>query len=102
VWRLATLGRTATPDPRRPVGLNQGLDSRRKGIDMELDLETFRQLRRLAPVLDDILNAREVEHPDQAINLEDLAELCSRLFDAYRRMHPEEIAQARLEVLESQ
>lgn len=47
---------------------------------MELDLETFRQLRRLAPVLDDILNAREVEHPDQAVNLADLAQLCSHLF----------------------
>ncbi|ACC75353.1 hypothetical protein PPMP20_02740 [Paraburkholderia phymatum] len=69
---------------------------------MELDLETFRQLRRLAPVLDDILNAREVEHPDQAVNLADLAQLCSHLFDAYHCLHPDEIARARLGALEAQ
>lgn len=69
---------------------------------MKLDVTTFRQLRRLAPVLDDILNAGEVEHPDQAVNLAALAELCSELFDAYHCMHPDEIAQARLDVLESQ
>ncbi|MEM5338095.1 hypothetical protein [Paraburkholderia azotifigens] len=69
---------------------------------MELDLETFRRLRRLAPVLDDILNAREVEYPDQAVNLADLAQLCSQLFDAYHCMHPDETARARLEALASQ
>ncbi|MBC8752541.1 MULTISPECIES: hypothetical protein [Paraburkholderia] len=67
---------------------------------MELDLETFRQLRRLAPVLDDILTAKEVDHPDQALNLADLAEVCSRLFDAYHCTHPDEIARARLDALE--
>ncbi|WP_176053315.1 hypothetical protein [Paraburkholderia caribensis] len=69
---------------------------------MELDLETFRRLRRLAPVLEDVLNAREVEHADQAVYLDDLAQLCSQLFDAYRRHHPEETAQARLEALAPQ
>ena len=69
---------------------------------MKLDVRTFRQLRRLAPVLDDILNAGEVEHPDQAVNLESLAQLCSDLFDAYHCMHPDETAQARLDSLESQ
>jgi hypothetical protein len=69
---------------------------------MELDLETFRRLRRLAPVLDDVLSTREVEHGDQALQLADLAELCTQLFDAYRCMHPDEIAQARLDLLEPQ
>ncbi|MFP3550184.1 hypothetical protein SB861_05660 [Paraburkholderia sp. SIMBA_049] len=67
-----------------------------------LDVTTFRQLRHLTPVLDDILNAGEVEHPDQAVNLAALARLCSELFDAYHCMHPDEIAQARLDALESQ
>ncbi|WP_109476929.1 hypothetical protein [Paraburkholderia sp. C35] len=66
---------------------------------MELDLDTFRRLRRLAPVLDDVLNAREIEHADQAVYLDDLARLCSQLFDEYRRLHPEETAQAQLEAL---
>ncbi|CAN7747320.1 hypothetical protein LJR267_010415 [Paraburkholderia hospita] len=69
---------------------------------MKLDVTTFRQLRRLTPVLDDILNAGEVEHPDQAVHLEVLAQLCSQLFDAYHCMHPDEIAQARLDAFESQ
>ncbi len=69
---------------------------------MKVDVTTFRHLRRLTPVLEDILNAGEVEHPDQAVNLEALAQLCSQLFDAYRCMHSEEIAQARLDALESQ
>lgn len=56
---------------------------------MELDAETFRQLRRLAPVLDDILNAGEVEHADQAVNLAALAQLCSTLSGAYCSLHPE-------------
>ncbi|WP_321808370.1 hypothetical protein [Burkholderia sp. BCC1993] len=51
---------------------------------MKLDAATFRKLRRLAPVLDDVLNAGEVEHADQAVNLAALAALCSQLFDAYR------------------
>ncbi len=68
---------------------------------MKLDDATFRQLRRLAPVLDDVLNAGEVEHADQAIGLASLAQLCSNLFDAYHDQHPSEIAQARLDALES-
>ncbi len=64
---------------------------------MKLDSATFRQLRRLAPVLDDVLNANEIEHADQAVNLEALAALCSQLFDAYRCLHPQEIEQAQLE-----
>jgi len=61
---------------------------------MELDAETFRQLRRLAPVLDDILNAGEVEHAGQAVNLAALAQLCATLADAYRSARPDETAQA--------
>lgn len=69
---------------------------------MKLDAERFRRLRRLAPVLDDVLNAGEVEHADQAVNLAALAQLCSTLFDAYASMHPDETAQASLDVAESQ
>ncbi|MEX3691999.1 hypothetical protein AB3X91_09695 [Paraburkholderia sp. BR14263] len=69
---------------------------------MEIDAETFRRLRRLAPVVDDILNAGEVEHASQAVNLAALAQLCSTLFDAYCSIHPEETAQANLDMLESQ
>lgn len=69
---------------------------------MELDLETFRRLRRLAPVLDDILNAREVVHAGQAVNLADLARLCSQLFDAYHCQHPDATERARLEALAPQ
>ncbi|NPT56339.1 hypothetical protein [Paraburkholderia elongata] len=71
---------------------------------MKLDDATFRRLRRLAPVLDDVLNAGEVEHADQAVDLASLAQLCSQLFDAYhcQHQHPGEIAQARLDALESQ
>ena len=69
---------------------------------MKLDVNTFLRLRRLAPVLDDVLNAREVEHADQAVGLDSLAKLCSQLFDEYHCQHPDEIAQARLDALESQ
>ena len=69
---------------------------------MKLDDATFRQLRRLAPILDDILNAGEIEHADQAVNLASLAQLCSQLFDAYRDQRPGEIAQAQLDAIESQ
>jgi hypothetical protein len=69
---------------------------------MKLDDATFRQLRRLAPVLDDVLNAGEVEHADQAVDLASLAQLCSQLFEAYHCHHPGEIARARLQALESQ
>jgi hypothetical protein len=68
---------------------------------MKLDSATFRQLRRLAPVLDDVLNAQEIEYADQAVNLAALATLCSRLFDAYGYLYPQEIEQARLDALES-
>jgi hypothetical protein len=50
---------------------------------MKLDATTFMRLRRLAPVLDDVLNAGEVEHPDQAVDLASLAQLCTQIFDAY-------------------
>ena len=69
---------------------------------MKLDAVTFVRLRRLAPVLDDVLNAGEVEHADQAVNLASLAQLCSQLFDAYHHQHPGEIARAQLDALESQ
>jgi hypothetical protein len=69
---------------------------------MELDAVTFVRLRRLAPVLDDVLNAGEVEHADQAVDLASLAQLCSQLFDAYHSQYPGEIAQARRDALPSQ
>ncbi|RDK01470.1 hypothetical protein [Paraburkholderia lacunae] len=69
---------------------------------MKLDAAMFVRLRRLAPVLDDVLNAGEVEHADQAVDLASLAELCSQLFDAYHCEHPGEIAQVRLDALEPQ
>ncbi|OAJ52855.1 hypothetical protein A6V36_36620 [Paraburkholderia ginsengiterrae] len=69
---------------------------------MKIDDATFRQLRRLAPVLDDLLNAGEVEHANQAVHLAALAQLCSHLSDAYQRQYPDETAQARLDEIESQ
>jgi hypothetical protein len=69
---------------------------------MKLDEATFRQLRRLAPLIDDVLNAREVEHADQAVGLDSIAQLCSQLFDAYHDQYPVEIAQARADAVESQ
>jgi hypothetical protein len=68
---------------------------------MKLDHTTFRRLRRLAPVLDDVLNAGEVEHAEQAVGLDSLAQLCSQLFDAYHDQYPVEIAQARDDAVES-
>lgn len=68
---------------------------------MKLDSATFQQLRRLAPALDDVINVKEIEHADQAMNLAALAMLCSQLFDAYRCLHPHEVEQARLDALES-
>jgi hypothetical protein len=59
---------------------------------MKLDVTTFRQLRRLAPILDDVLNAGEVEHAEQAVGLASLAQLCLQFFDAYQDQHPVEIA----------
>ena len=58
---------------------------------MKLDVTTFRQLRRLAPLLDDVLNAGEVEHADQAVGLASLAQLCSQLFGAYHYQHEGEL-----------
>jgi hypothetical protein len=49
---------------------------------MKLEPATFVRLRRLAPVLDDVLNAGEVEYADQAVELASLAQLCAQLFDA--------------------
>jgi hypothetical protein len=69
---------------------------------MKLDAATFVRLRRLAPVLEDVLNAREVEYAEQAVDLASLAQLCSQLFDAYYCLRPDEIAQARSVALESQ
>jgi len=69
---------------------------------MKLDVTTFRQLRRLAPILDDVLNAGEVEHAEQAVGLVSLAQLCSQLFCAYHDQYPGEIAEARLDAIESQ
>jgi hypothetical protein len=69
---------------------------------MKLETATFRRLRRLAPVLDDVLSAREVEHADQAVDLASLAQLCSLLFDAYHDQHPGEIARVRDDALEPQ
>jgi hypothetical protein len=67
---------------------------------MKLEAATFFRLRRLAPVLDDVLGAGEVEHADQALVLGSLAQLCSQLFDAYHQQHPDEIAHVRLAALE--
>jgi hypothetical protein len=49
-----------------------------------------------------MLSAGEVEHADQAVGLESLAQLCSQLFDAYHDHFPVEIAQARADAFESQ
>ncbi|QCP50293.1 hypothetical protein FAZ95_14610 [Trinickia violacea] len=69
---------------------------------MKLDASTFRRLRRLTPILDDILNAGEVEYVGQAVSLTALATLCSELFEAYEREYPDEVTQARIDSLESQ
>ena len=68
---------------------------------MKLDPATFVRLLRLTPVLDDVLNAGEVEHADQAMGLASLGQLCAQLFDASHCQHPGDIAQARLDALES-
>jgi hypothetical protein len=64
---------------------------------MKPDAIAFRQLRRLAPSLDDILGAGEVEHVDQAVNLAALATLCAELFNSYRSLYPDDTKQARLD-----
>lgn len=63
---------------------------------MKPDATTFRQLRHLAPVLDDVLNGGEVEYPHQAVNLAALAALCSQLFQAYELRKPVGMEQAQL------
>jgi hypothetical protein len=62
---------------------------------MKVEAVVFRQLRRLAPVLDDILNAGELEYADQAMNLAALANVCSLLSHEYARRHPDDTEQAR-------
>ena len=69
---------------------------------MKLEAATFVRLRRLAPVVDDVLGAGEVEHADEAVGLASLARLCSQLFDAYHCQHPGEISKVQLDALESQ
>jgi hypothetical protein len=69
---------------------------------MKLEAATFVRLRRLAPVVDDVLGAGEVEYADQAVRLASLAQLCSQLFDAYHCQHPGEISKVQLDALESQ
>jgi hypothetical protein len=64
---------------------------------MKLDAAAFRQLRRLAPSLEDILGAGEVEHVDQAVNLAALATLCAELFNSYCSLYPHDTKQARLD-----
>jgi hypothetical protein len=68
---------------------------------MKVEAAMFVRLRRLAPVLDDMLSAGEVEHADQAVGLESLAQLCSQLFDAYHDQFPVEIPQSRADAHES-
>jgi hypothetical protein len=48
---------------------------------MKLDTVTFVRLRRLAPVLDDVLNAREVEHADRGPCF-----ACAAMLTAIRRI----------------
>jgi hypothetical protein len=69
---------------------------------MKLETAMFMRLRRLAPVLDDVLSAGELERAEQALDLASLAQLCSRLFEAYHDQYPDDIAQARLDAFESQ
>jgi hypothetical protein len=69
---------------------------------MKLDDATFRRLRRLAPVLDDVLNAGEVEHAYQAMDLASLGQLCLQIVDAYHDQYPLELAQAQADAGESQ
>ncbi|MBC8737325.1 hypothetical protein F6X40_10975 [Paraburkholderia sp. UCT31] len=55
---------------------------------MKLEPTTFAQLRRLAPTLDDLLHAGEVEHEGQARCLLALSELCAELHTAYTATAP--------------
>jgi hypothetical protein len=69
---------------------------------MQLEVAAFLRLRRLAPVLDDLLNAGEIEHAGQAVSLVSLAQLCMQLFDAYHGQHPGETERARSAFCEPQ
>jgi hypothetical protein len=69
---------------------------------MQLEVAAFLRLRRLAPILDDLLNAGEIEHAGQAVSLASLAQLCLELFDAYHGQHPLETEQARSACCEPQ
>jgi hypothetical protein len=60
---------------------------------MKVDAAMFVRLRRLAPVLDDVLSAGEVEHADQAAGLAALAQLRSQLFDDYHGRPRGDVAQ---------
>jgi hypothetical protein len=62
---------------------------------MKVEAAMFVRLRRLTPVLDDVLSAGEVEHADQAVDLESLAQQFSQLFEAYQCQHPGESALTR-------
>jgi hypothetical protein len=61
---------------------------------MKLDTVIFRQLRRLAPTLEDILSSGEIEHADQALNLASLSTLCSQLSSTYQHLHLDDTDQA--------
>jgi hypothetical protein len=93
--RRLRVGRAGEHPGRGRLGCSLGFD--RWSSEMKLEAATFRQLRLLAPVLDDVLNAGEVEHADQAVDLAALATLCSQLFDAYRCLHPDDTEQARIQ-----
>lgn len=58
---------------------------------MKVDPYVFRQLRQLAPTIEDVLRSGEVEHAGQAVNLAALANLCAEIFDSYRCVYPDEI-----------
>ena len=72
----ARLPKEALGSNVRILGALNWLPADDRRSNMKLDDATFRRLRRLAPVLDDVLNAGEVEHADQAADLSSLAQLC--------------------------
>lgn len=69
---------------------------------MKLDAAAYMRLRRLAPVLDDMLSAGEIEHGDQAAALLSIATLCSQLSEAYGNLHRDEPIQGSVDPLEWQ
>ena len=54
---------------------------------MLLDDFSFARLSLLAPMLDDVLGAHEIDSVDQAAHLEELGALCLRLAQEYRNTH---------------